>query len=215
MDDTKEQFPMDAIVNLYRRDKQDVDRRPSREEAEAAVRTLIKWAGDDPEREGLLDTPKRVAKAYEQLFKGYGETAGDFLDTVFDEVEGYTDIVMLRDIEFHSHCEHHMLPFIGKAHIAYYPKSGVIGLSKFARVVDTFASRLQTQEAMTAQIVAAIEESGATRGVAILVEAEHMCVAMRGVQKQGVSTVTTMFTGVFKDDAAEQVKFMTLVRGMK
>ncbi len=206
---------MDAIVNLYRREKHDVERRPSREEAEAAVRTLIKWAGDDPEREGLLDTPKRVAKAYEQLFKGYTETASDFLDTVFDEVEGYTDIVLIRDIEFHSHCEHHMLPFVGKAHIAYYPKSGVIGLSKFARVVDTFASRLQTQEAMTAQIVAAIEESGATRGVAILVEAEHMCVAMRGVQKQGVSTVTTMFTGVFKDDAAEQVKFMTLVRGMK
>ncbi len=206
---------MDAIVNLYRRAQDERDPRPTREEAEAAVRTLIRWAGDDPDREGLLDTPKRVTKAYEQLFKGYGEVAGDFLDTVFDEVEGYTDIVMLRDIEFHSHCEHHMLPFFGRAHIAYYPKSGVIGLSKFARVVDTFAGRLQTQEAMTAQIVAAIEESGATRGVAIMVEAEHMCVAMRGVQKQGVSTVTTMFTGAFKDDPAEQVKFMTLVRGMR
>ncbi len=206
---------MDAIVNLYHRERQDEDRRPSREEAEAAVRTLIRWTGDDPDREGLLDTPKRVAKAYEQLFRGYGDNATDFLDTVFDEVEGYTDIVMLRDIEFHSHCEHHMLPFFGKVHIAYYPKSGVIGLSKFARVVDTFAARLQTQEAMTAQIVAAVEESGATRGVAIIVEAEHMCVAMRGVQKQGVSTVTTMFTGVFKDEPAEQVKFMTLVRGMR
>jgi len=206
---------MDAIVNLYRRSQEDGDRRPTREEAEAAVRTLIKWAGDDPDREGLLDTPKRVTKAYEQLFKGYFEKPGDFLDTVFEEIEGYSDIVIVRDIEFHSHCEHHMLPFVGKAHIAYYPKNGVIGLSKFARVVDTFASRLQTQEAMTAQIVAAIEESGAARGVAILIEAEHMCVAMRGVQKQGVSTVTTMFTGVFKDDPAEQVKFMTLVRGLR
>jgi len=206
---------MDAIVNLYRRSQEDGDRRPTREEAEAAVRTLIKWAGDGPDREGLLDTPKRVTKAYEQLFKGYFEKPGDFLDTVFEEIEGYSDIVIVRDIEFHSHCEHHMLPFVGKAHIAYYPKNGVIGLSKFARVVDTFASRLQTQEAMTAQIVAAIEESGAARGVAILIEAEHMCVAMRGVQKQGVSTVTTMFTGVFKDDPAEQVKFMTLVRGLR
>ncbi len=206
---------MDAIVNLYRRSQDDADRRPSREEAEAAVRTLIKWAGDNPDREGLLDTPKRVTKAYEQMFKGYAENPGDYLETVFEEVEGYTDIVVLRDIPFHSHCEHHMVPFVGKAHIAYYPKSGVIGLSKFARVVDTFARRLQTQEAMTAQIVAAIEESGATRGIAIMVEAEHMCVSMRGVQKEGVSTVTTLFNGVFKDNPAEQVKFMTLIRGMR
>ncbi len=206
---------MDAIVNLYRRSQDDSDRRPTREEAEAAVRTLIKWTGDNPDREGLLDTPKRVVKAYEQMFKGYSENPSDYLETIFDEVDGYTDIVVLRDIPFHSHCEHHMVPFVGKAHLAYYPKSGVVGLSKFARVVDTFARRLQTQEAMTSQIVAAIEESGATRGVAIMIEAEHMCVSMRGVQKDGVSTVTTLFTGVFKDDPAEQVKFMTLVRGLR
>ena len=206
---------MDAIVNLYRRSQDDADRRPTREEAEAAVRTLIKWAGDNPDREGLLDTPKRVTKAYEQMFKGYSENPNDYLETVFDEVEGYTDIVVLRNISFHSHCEHHMVPFVGKAHIAYYPKAGVVGLSKFARVVDTFARRLQTQEAMTAQIVSAIEESGATRGVAIMIEAEHMCVSMRGVQKDGVSTVTTLFTGVFKEDPAEQVKFMTLIRGLR
>ncbi len=215
MNDTKEQFPMDAIVNLYRRSQLDEERRPSREEAEAAVRTLIKWAGDNPDREGLIDTPKRVVKAYEHLYKGYGENPNDYLDTVFEEVEGYSDIVVLRDITFHSHCEHHMVPFVGKAHIAYYPKRGVIGLSKFARVVDTFARRLQTQEALTAQIAAAIEENGATRGVAIMIEASHMCVAMRGVEKEGVSTITTLFTGIFKSDPAEQVKFMTLIRGIR
>lgn len=206
---------MDAIVNLYRQTTPESEPRPTREEAEAAVRTLIRWAGDNPGREGLLDTPKRVVKAYEQLYKGYSEDPADYLGTVFEEVEGYNDIVVLRDIEFHSHCEHHMLPFFGKVHIAYYPKSGVIGLSKFARVVDTFARRLQTQEALTAQIAAAIEESEAARGVAVLVEAEHMCVAMRGISKQGVSTVTTLFTGVFKEDPAEQVKFMTLIRGVR
>jgi GTP cyclohydrolase I len=206
---------MDAIVNLYRRTDTTAEPRPSREEAEAAVRTLLRWAGDNPEREGLLDTPKRVVKAYEHLYQGYADDPADYLETVFEEVEGYNDIVVLRDIEFHSHCEHHMLPFFGKVHVAYYPKNGVIGLSKFARVVDTFARRLQTQEALTAQIAAAIEDSGATRGVALLVEAEHMCVAMRGVSKQGVSTVTSLFTGVFKEDPAEQVKFMSLVRGLR
>ena len=201
---------MDAIVNLYRRSEQSA-RRPTREEAEAAVRTLILWAGDDPEREGLQNTPKRVAKAYEQLFRGYKEEPGDYLDTVFEEVEGYNDIVLVREIPFHSHCEHHMVPFVGKAHIAYYPSKGVVGLSKLARVVDTYARRLQTQESMTAQIAAAIDEHIATRGIAILIEAEHMCMSMRGVQKEGVSTMTTLFTGVFKDDPAEQVKFMTLL----
>ena len=201
---------MDAIVNLYRR-SEDQSRRPTREEAEAAVRTLIQWAGDDPTREGLLDTPKRVAKAYEQLFAGYREDAGDHLETIFEEVEGYSEIVLVRDIPFHSHCEHHMVPFVGKAHIAYYPSKGVVGLSKLARVVDIFARRLQTQEAMTAQIVSAIDDHISPRGVAIMIEAEHMCMSMRGVQKDGVSTVTTLFTGVFKDEPAEQVKFMTLL----
>lgn len=149
------------------------------------MRTLIRWAGDDPSREGLLDTPKRVAKAFEQLYAGYREDAGDILATIFEEVEGYGDMVLVRDIEFHSHCEHHMVPFVGKAHIAYYPSEGVVGLSKLARVVDVFARRLQTQETMTAQIANAIDAALKPRGVAVLIEAEHMCMSMRGVQKRG------------------------------
>lgn len=186
--------------------------RPSREEAEAAVRTLIRWAGDDPSREGLLDTPKRVAKAFEQLYAGYREDAGDILATIFEEVEGYGDMVLVRDIEFHSHCEHHMVPFVGKAHIAYYPSEGVVGLSKLARVVDVFARRLQTQETMTAQIANAIDAALKPRGVAVLIEAEHMCMSMRGVQKRGASTLTAQFTGIFRDDAAEQARFFTMLR---
>ncbi|WP_092038232.1 GTP cyclohydrolase I FolE [Methylobacterium pseudosasicola] len=187
--------------------------RPSRAEAEAAVRTLLRWAGDDPAREGLRDTPARVTKAYEQLFGGYDMDAEALLARVFEEVEGYSDIVLVRDIPFYSHCEHHMVPFMGLAHIAYYPTRGVVGLSKLARVVDTFARRLQTQETMTAQITDVIESILKPRGVAVMVEAEHLCMAMRGVQKAGVSTITSQFRGVFKDDANEQVRFLTLVRG--
>ncbi len=187
--------------------------RPSREEAEAAVRTLLRWAGDDPTREGLRDTPARVVKAYGQLFGGYDSDADALLERVFQEVEGYTDIVLVRDIPFYSHCEHHMVPFMGLAHIAYYPTKGVVGLSKLARVVDTFARRLQTQETMTAQITDVIESILKPRGVAVMVEAEHLCMAMRGVQKAGVSTITSQFRGVFKDDSSEQVRFLTLVRG--
>ena len=186
--------------------------RPSREEAEAAVRVLLRWAGDDPTREGLLDTPARVAKSYEQIFSGYRQDADAMLERVFEEVEGYSDIVLVRDIPFYSHCEHHMVPFMGLAHVAYYPTKGVVGLSKLARVVDTFAKRLQTQETMTAQIADVIESILKPRGVAIMVEAEHLCMAMRGVQKAGVSTITTQFRGVFKGDANEQVRFLTLVR---
>jgi GTP cyclohydrolase IA len=189
--------------------------RPSREEAEAAVRTLLRWAGDDPNREGLRDTPARVAKAYGQLFGGYDIDAQELLERVFEEVEGYSDIVLVRDIPFYSHCEHHMVPFMGLAHIAYYPTKGVVGLSKLARVVDTFARRLQTQETMTAQIADVIESILKPRGVAVLVEAEHLCMAMRGVQKAGVSTITSQFRGVFKDEPNEQVRFLTLVRGGK
>jgi GTP cyclohydrolase I len=208
---------MDAILTpagLMEKPRGDVAavRRPTREEAEAAVRTLIAWAGDDPNREGLLDTPKRVAKAYRELFRGYDEDDAAILDRVFEEVGGYDDIVLVRDIPFHSHCEHHMVPFVGKAHIGYYPTEGVVGLSKLARVVDVFARRLQTQEALTAQIVSAIDDKLKPRGIAVMIEAEHMCMAMRGVQKAGVSTITTQFTGVFRDDPAEQVRFMTLVR---
>ena len=186
--------------------------RPSREEAEAAVRTLIRWAGDDPQREGLRDTPKRVAKAFKELYAGYKEDPAQVLDKIFAEVEGYDDLVLVRDIPFHSHCEHHMVPFFGMAHIAYYPTKGVVGLSKLARLVDVYARRLQTQETMTAQIADVIESILKPRGIAIMVEAEHLCMAMRGVQKAGVSTITTQFRGVFKGDANEQVRFLTLVR---
>jgi GTP cyclohydrolase I len=190
-------------------------RRPTREEAEAAVRTLIRWAGDDPQREGLIETPRRVVKAYEQLFEGYGKDPAHALARVFEETGGYDDLVLVRDIPFYSHCEHHMLPFFGKAHVGYYSSSGVVGLSKLARVIDIYARRLQTQETMSAQIIAAVEETLRPRGVALAIEAEHLCMAMRGVQKVGASTVTTQFTGIFKDDPTEQAKFLNLLRAPK
>lgn len=187
--------------------------RPSREEAEAAVRTLIAWAGDDPTREGVLDTPKRVVKAYEEFYRGYEENAADVLQRTFEEVGGYDDIVIVRDIPFYSHCEHHMVPFVGKAHIGYYPSEGVVGLSKLARVTDIFARRMQTQENLTAQISDAIDDVLQPRGTAVLLEAEHMCMSLRGVQKHGVSTVTNQFRGIFADDTNEQTRFLTLVHG--
>ena len=177
------------------------------------MRTLIAWAGDDPAREGLLDTPRRVVKAYEELFSGYREDPSKPLKRVFHEVSGYQDLVLVRDIAFVSHCEHHMAPFFGKAHVGYYPRGGVVGLSKLARIVDAFARRLQTQEALSAQIIAAIETSLETRGVAVMLEAEHTCMAMRGVRKQGASTVTTQFSGVFRDDPNQQARFFNLLRG--
>ena len=201
---------MDAIVKNF---PQVVEsERPSQKEAEDAVRVLLRWAGDDPQREGLLDTPTRVAKAYRELFAGYDQNPEDVLGRTFEEVAGYDDIVLVRDIPFFSHCEHHMVPIIGKAHVAYLPNGRVLGLSKIARVVDIFGHRLQTQEAMTAQIANAIDDTLRPRGVAIMIEAEHMCMAMRGVQKQGSSTLTTTFTGAFKADPAEQVRFMSMVR---
>jgi GTP cyclohydrolase I len=205
---------MDAIVKPLPV-RQAEARPPTREEAEAAVRTLIRWAGDDPAREGLVDTPRRVAKAFEELFSGYRTKASEILDRVFEEVEGYGDIVLVRDIPFASHCEHHMIPFTGSAHIAYYPSKGVVGLSKLARVVDTFARRLQTQEALTVQIAETIDEALKPRGVAVMLDAEHLCMSMRGVRKAGSSTITTQFTGVFRDDPAEQVRFLTLLRAGK
>lgn len=189
--------------------------RPSREEAEAAVRVLLRWAGDNPDREGLLDTPKRVVRAYEELFAGYDQDPNEMLERVFEEVSGYDDMVLVRDIPFASHCEHHMVPFIGKAHVAYFPSEGVVGLSKLARVVEAFARRLQTQETMTAQITEAIDNSLKPRGIAVMIEAEHMCMSIRGVQKQGASTITSQFTGIFRDDPSEQVRFYTLLRGFK
>ncbi|KQS63298.1 GTP cyclohydrolase [Rhizobium sp. Leaf371] len=205
---------MDAIVKNFP-SQTDVDGRPSQKEAEDAVRVLLRWAGDDPQREGLLDTPTRVVKAYKELFSGYDLAAEDVLGRTFEEVAGFDDIVLVKDIVFHSHCEHHMLPVIGRAHVAYLPEGRVLGLSKIARVVDIFGRRLQTQESMTAQIAGAINETLRPRGVAVMIEAEHMCMAMRGVLKQGSTTLTTTFTGSFKTDPAEQARFMSMVRGFR
>jgi GTP cyclohydrolase I len=187
--------------------------RPTQEEAEAAVLTLLRWTGDDPTREGLLDTPKRVAKAFREMFDGYDKCPAEELGRTFEEVAGYDDMVVMRDIQFHSHCEHHMVPILGKAHIGYLPDGKVVGLSKLIRVVEIFAHRLQTQEAMTAQIANVIQDVLEPRGVAVLVEANHMCIEMRGIRKQGSSTLTSTFTGAFKDNPEEQVRFMTMVRG--
>lgn len=206
---------MDAILEtLKTSEARKALARPSQKEAEDAVRTLIAWAGDDPTREGLVDTPMRVAKAYRELYSGYEADIAEILDRVFEEVEGYQDIVLLKDITFHSHCEHHMVPFVGRAHIAYYPRAGVVGLSKLARLVDAYARRLQTQEAMTAQIALAIEDYLNPRGVAVMVEGEHMCMSMRGIRKAGSTTITTRFSGQF-ESADEQVRFLTLVRGTR
>ncbi len=188
-------------------------KRPSREEAEAAVRTLIAWAGDNPARPGLVETPKRVVDAYREFYAGYDEDANGALERTFDEIGSYDDVVVVRDIPFYSHCEHHMVTFVGKAHIAYYPTDKVVGLSKLARVVGTFAHRLQTQERLTSDIIMAIDDILKPRGIAVLIEAEHQCMTLRGVKAAGANTVTTQFTGVFRDDPSEQIRFMTLVRG--
>lgn len=185
--------------------------KPSREQAEAAVKTLLAWAGDDPEREGLKDTPKRVVKAYEQYFNGYTQDAIEILERRFGDVGGYDDIVLLRDINFHSHCEHHMAPFIGKVHVAYIPNKAVVGISKIARVVDIFARRLQIQEKMTAQIANAIEDALAPRGVAVFVQAEHQCMSMRGVMKPNVDTITTQFRGEYSSPEMK-ASFMSMIR---
>jgi GTP cyclohydrolase I len=190
-----------------------VTNRPSQAEVEAAVRTLIRWTGDDPDREGLTDTPQRVAKAYREMFGGYDQCAADELRRTFEEVAGYDDLVIVKDIQFHSHCEHHMVPIIGRAHVGYLPDGRVVGLSKIARVVDIFAHRLQTQEALTAQIAGVIQDVLNPRGVAVMIEAEHMCIAMRGIKKQGSTTLTSTFTGTFRDNPEEQIRFLTMVRG--
>ena len=188
-------------------------KRPSREEAEAAVRTLIAWAGDNPNRDGLKDTPRRVTAAFEEFYAGYRQDPTEPLERTFEEIGTYDDMVVVRDIPFYSHCEHHMVPFIGKAHVAYYPVQRVVGLSKLARVVETFARRLQTQERLTSEIIAAIDETLKPRGAAVMIEAEHQCMTLRGVKAHGASTITTQFTGVFRDEPNEQIRFMTLVRG--
>jgi GTP cyclohydrolase I len=188
---------MDAIAKSIGADPAGGVRRPSREEAEEAVRTLIAWAGDDPAREGLIDTPRRVTDAFDEFFAGYNEDARAILSRTFEETGGYDDIVMLRGIDIHSHCEHHMIPFVGTAHIAYLPSTRVVGLSKLARVAEVFARRLQTQETMTAQIAGAIDEALSPRGVAVMIEAVHQCMSLRGVHKPNVATVTTQYLGEF------------------
>ena len=208
---------MDDVVKTLRDRRQSPGSgaftRPTREEAEAAVRTLLAYIGDDPGREGLLDTPRRVVASYDEFFGGYKQTASEALSRLFEEVEGYDDLIIVRDIPFVSHCEHHMVPFMGRAQIGYYPTvDGVVGLSKLARLVDIFAKRLQTQEALTAQIVDALELNLQPRGCAVMIEAEHLCMSLRGVRKQGTSTVTTRFSGCFKDEPTEQIRFLTLLR---
>jgi GTP cyclohydrolase I len=205
---------MDAVVKkLAREDEANV--RPGRKEAEEAVRTLLRYIGEDPAREGLVDTPARVVKAYDELFSGYDSAVEDVLGRTFEEVGGYDDIVLVRDIPFFSHCEHHMVPIIGKAHVAYLPDGRVLGLSKIARTIDIFARRLQTQESLTSQVARAIDDVLQPHGVAVLIEADHMCMAMRGVRKIGSSTLTTTFTGAFKTDPREQARFMSMLRGFK
>jgi len=184
--------------------------RPTREQAMAAVRTLIAWAGDDPRREGVVDTPKRVVDAYEEWFSGYDADPAKELNRTFEDVQGYDDFVMLRDIEVESHCEHHMAPFLGKACVAYMPTGKVVGISKLARVVEIFARRLQTQETLTQQIADAITDGLKPAGVAILIDAEHQCMTTRGVHHRHVSTVTTQFCGVFRTDKDLQKRFLDL-----
>jgi len=206
---------MDAIANKNAKVKlKTVEQetcRPSRAEAEDAVRTLIRWAGDDPTREGLIDTPKRVAKAYDEFFAGYNEDPAETLSRTFEDVEGYDDMVVIRDIDIESHCEHHMVPIIGKAHVAYLPDKKVAGLSKLARVVEVFAKRLQTQETMTAQIADAIEQALQPKGVAVIIDAAHQCMTTRGVYKRDAYTVTLQTRGVFREDERMERRFLQLV----
>lgn len=185
--------------------------RPSRAEAEAAVRTLILWAGDDPAREGLAGTPDRVVRAYEEFFCGYQEDPAALLSRTFEEVDGYDEMVLLRDIGFESHCEHHMVPIIGKAHVAYLPDRRVVGISKLARVVEAFARRLQIQETMTAQIANTIEQVLEPRGVAVVVEAQHQCMTTRGIRKPAVSMVTSRMLGAFRDDPMTRREFLAMI----
>jgi GTP cyclohydrolase I len=185
--------------------------KPSRAEAEAAIRTLLLWAGDDPTREGLQDTPARVVRAYEEFFRGYGEDPIALLARTFEEIEGYDEMIVLRDIRVESHCEHHMVPIIGKAHVAYLPGSRVVGISKLARVVDAYAHRFQIQEKLTAQIANTINDVLQPRGVAVVIEANHQCMSTRGVHKPGASMVTSRMLGAFRDDPSTRREFLAMI----
>ncbi len=200
--ETPKKTPLKAVANTPR---------PSQEDAMAAVRTLIAWAGDNPDREGLKDTPKRVVKAYKEWFRGYDMDPADELSRVFEDVSGYDDMVILREIDVESHCEHHIAPFLGKAYVAYLPTDKVVGISKLVKVVEIFSKRLQTQETMTAQIADAIDEALKPRGSAIMIDAVHQCMSTRGVHHPDVSTITTQFTGEFKTNPALQDRFLKLI----
>jgi GTP cyclohydrolase I len=207
---------MDASLIEHRWSDRDVEclhaQRPSRLQAEAAVRTLIRWAGDDPERQGLLDTPARVVRAYEEWFAGYDDDPAQLLERCFEEIAGYDEIVLLRDIRFESHCEHHMAPVIGRAHIGYLPHQRVVGISKLARLVQAFAKRLQIQERMTAEIADALDRVLQPRGVAVVIEAAHQCMTTRGVHSCGVSMVTSRMLGVFRERPETRQEFLSALR---
>ena len=198
---------MDAIVDTAKRTV-----RPTREEAEAAVKTLIRWAGDDPDREGLLETPSRVVRSYDEFYAGYSQDPEQVLMTTFEETGGYDEMVLVRDIELESHCEHHMVPINGKAHVAYIPNSRVVGISKLARVVEIYAKRLQIQEKMTVDIALAIDRVLQPQGVAVVIEATHQCMTTRGVHKQGAATVTSHMLGAFRSDPSTRREFLAMIR---
>ena len=206
---------MDKMVNNKRSRgrtaTESVPARPSREEAEAAVRTLIRWTGDDPDREGLLATPSRVVRAYEEWFAGYNDDPREYLKRTFEETGGYDEVVVLRDIRFESHCEHHMAPIIGRVHIGYLPRNRVVGISKLARLVEVYARRLQIQEKMTAEIASCLDAVLKPHGVAVVTEATHQCMTTRGVHKTGVSMVTSRMLGVFRDHAETRQEFLSAI----
>ena len=207
---------MDAVVKPFIKSANDLTPkapvlRPSREEAEEAVRTLLRWAGDDPTREGLVDTPKRVATAFEDWFSGYDQDPEAYLARTFEEIEGYDDMVILKDIRFESHCEHHLAPIIGRAHVGYMPTSRVVGISKLARVVEAFSRRLQVQEKMNSQIANCIQKVLEPKGVAVVIEAAHQCMTTRGVHKTGVTMVTSSLIGAFRENSDTRREFLAVI----
>jgi len=202
---------MNMIVKKRHMAAGDAGNRPARRVAEEAVRTLIRWAGDDPDREGLIGTPDRVVRAYEEFFAGYNDDPQEILLRTFEEIEGYDEMVVLRDIRVESHCEHHMVPIIGRAHVAYLPDKRVVGISKLARVVETYARRLQIQEKLTAQIANTIEQVLRPRGVAVVIEAAHQCMTTRGVHKSGVTMVTSRMLGAFRDGSETRREFLSMI----
>ena len=197
--------------NIVAKKESSNNHKPSREEAKKAVKTMLAWAGDNPNREGLIETPERVVSAYEEFFAGYDMDPDEILDKTFEEVAGYDEMVIVKDVRLESHCEHHMVPFIGIAHVAYIPHKRVVGISKLARIVDVFAKRLQTQETMTAQIADTIQRVLEPRGVAVVIDAEHQCMSTRGVHKSETSTVTSRMLGIFRTDERTRSEFMNLI----